>query len=291
MLPAMAVKPRIAIVGAGNLGSALAHSLQQAGYRIDEVVARPGRASLQRARSLARRAGGLGVTMTQAQIQAEVVWFCVPDGEIPKAAQSLAPRCDWKGKVAIHSSGALSSDELAVLRRRGALAASVHPLMTFVRGSRPALAGVPFALEGDAPAVRAARRIVRDLRGLPYPIRKQDKAVYHAWATFASPLLIALLAATERVAAAAGLDRKSARRRMLPILRQTLANYARLDAARAFSGPIVRGDVETVRRHLRALGGVSGAREVYLALADAAVRCLPGKHKNALRKAIQRERR
>ena len=75
-----------------------------------------------------------------------------------------------------------------------------------------------FAIEGDQKAVRAARAIVLALRGQPFAIRKQQKEAYHAWGMFASPLLTALLAAGERVAGAAGVSRKSARQRMLPIL-------------------------------------------------------------------------
>jgi predicted short-subunit dehydrogenase-like oxidoreductase (DUF2520 family) len=111
-------------------------------------------------------------------------------------------------------------------------------MMTFVRGSRPPLAGVPFAIEGDPKAARAAQTIVLELGGLPFTIRKEYKEAYHAWGMFASPLLDALLAVSERVAVAAGVRRKAARERMLPILRQTLANYARLGAAASFSGSI-----------------------------------------------------
>ena len=74
---------------------------------------------------------------------------------------------------------------------------------------------------------------------------------------------------------------------MIPILLQTLANYTSFDAARAFSGPIVRGDVETVKRHLQVLRKVPAAREVYLALAQAALRYLPSKHKAELKKALR----
>jgi predicted short-subunit dehydrogenase-like oxidoreductase (DUF2520 family) len=290
MLPGMPVKlsakPRIAMVGAGNLASALAISLRGAGYKIDQIVSRGRAASLRRARRLAREVGASSVAAALAKIEAEVVWFCVPDGAITSAAESLTGAADWKGKVALHSSGALTSDELAVLRKRGARVASVHPLMTFVRGSRPPLAGVPFAIEGDNRATRAARAIVLDLRGQPFPIRKQHKEAYHAWGMFASPLLTALLAATEHVAVAAGVRRKAAKDRMLPILRQTLANYARLGAPAAFSGPIARGDVATVGKHLRVLRGVPAVREIYIALARAALRDLPAKNRAALRKKI-----
>ena len=91
-----------------------------------------------------------------ARLDGDLVWFCVPDREIARAARQLADAADWQGKVALHSSGALASDELRGLRLRGAAVASVHPLMTFVLGSVPSLKGVPFAFEGDPAAVRVA---------------------------------------------------------------------------------------------------------------------------------------
>jgi predicted short-subunit dehydrogenase-like oxidoreductase (DUF2520 family) len=283
MLPGMRAGPRIVIVGAGNLGAALAISLHQAGYVIDQIVFRNSAASPRKGAALAKRVGARAVAIGRVTIDSDVVWICVPDGAIAQVARSLAPKADWKGRVVLHSSGALASDELAALRRRGAQVASAHPMMTFVAGSQPALAGVPFAIEGDAAAARAGRAIVQELGGKAYAIRRQDKVAYHAWGTFASPLLTALLAATEHVAAAAGINRQEAKRRMLPILRQTLANYATQDAASAFSGPIVRGDVETIRRHLRVLRRVPAAERVYAALAMAAVRYLPGKRKRQVR--------
>jgi len=105
---------------------------------------------------------------------------------------------------------------------------------------------------------------------------------------FVSPLLTALLAVSERVAGSAGVRRSAAKERMLPILRQTLANYAGLGAPQSFSGPIVRGDVETVKKHLSALRAVPEAREVYLALARAALRDLPTKNRATLGKILKR---
>jgi predicted short-subunit dehydrogenase-like oxidoreductase (DUF2520 family) len=283
----MSAKPRIAIVGAGSLASALAVALHDAGYAIDEIVSREQAASLRRARRLARQVGASAATVARARMQAEVVWFCVPDGAITGAAESLADAVEWKGRVALHSSGALTSDELALLRRRGAASASVHPLMTFVRGSRPSLVDVPFALEGDTAAVRMARRIVKKLGGRKYSIRKEDKAAYHAWGTFASPLLTALLVTGEHVAAAAGVRRKAARQMMLAMIRQTLANYAALEGAGAFSGPIIRGDIDTVKRHLRTLRSIPLAQEVYVSLARAALAYLPGKNKRTLERTLK----
>jgi len=290
MLPGMAAMPRVAIVGAGNLGSALALALGRAGYGVEAVIARSRGASLRKAKALAKQVGARAST-DLSDVRGGLIWFCVPDAEIALAARSLAGKIEWEGRVALHSSGALTSDELSVLRRRGAAVASVHPLMTFVRGSRPSLAGVPFAVEGDPAAVGVARRVVENLGGLADSIRQKDKSAYHAWGTFASPLFTALLATTERVAALAGLSRKAARRRMIPILLQTLVNYAAFGAAGGFSGPIIRGDVDTVKRHVRVLRGAPVAREVYLSLAKAALAYLPGRNKRALRRELRSARR
>jgi predicted short-subunit dehydrogenase-like oxidoreductase (DUF2520 family) len=284
MLPGMA-KPRIAIVGAGNLGTALAGSLSAAGFVIDAVVSRPNPKSLRRARALAKKVGSRA-TSDASRLNADVIWLCVPDAEIAAAAKQISEKLQWKGKIALHSSGALTSDELAPLRRRGAASASVHPLMTFVKGSQPSLPGVSFAIEGDSRAARMARRLVRDLGGGAYLIRKRDKAAYHAWGTFASPLLTTLLATTERVASVAGVNRRSARQRVLPILRQTIENYAALGAAGGFSGPIIRGDVEVIRRHMKVLKKNSVAQEVYLSLVEAALEYLPAKNKSALKRML-----
>ena len=289
MLRGMARKTRIAIVGAGNLGAALAVSLHAAGYVIDAIISRAGGKSRARAVALGRRLG-VPVLGDLSGSRANVVWFCVPDSAIGAVARATSQAFEWKGKVALHSSGALTSDELGSLRRRGAKVASVHPLMTFVRGSRPDLNGVSFAIEGDTLAVRAARGIVKGLGGHSYAIRKKDKAAYHAWGTFASPLVTALLATTERVAVAAGAKPTEVAQRMMPILRQTLANYEKVGAAAGFSGPIVRGDVETVRRHLRSLRRVPAAREVYVALASAALQYLPTKDRRSLKRLLDSSR-
>jgi predicted short-subunit dehydrogenase-like oxidoreductase (DUF2520 family) len=286
MLHVMAAKPRIAIVGPGRLGRALTLELRQAGYTISEIVSRNSAASRKKARELARKVEAHATTRDHVHLDADLVWFCVPDREIAVASRQLAPVIDWKKRIAFHSSGALASDELNGLRRRGAAVASVHPLMTFVSSSMPSLGRVPFAVEGDAAAVKAARRIVRDLGGDAFNIRKQHKAAYHTWGAFASPLLVAMLVTGEQLARNAGVSAVEAGKKMLPIVRQTIANYEALGPAGAFSGPIVRGDAEIVRKHLAVLKKVPEARQVYLALARAALRYLPARNRAMLKKAL-----
>jgi predicted short-subunit dehydrogenase-like oxidoreductase (DUF2520 family) len=289
----MASKPTVAIVGAGNLGTALSLALRDAGYRIQEIIARQDTASLARARKVAKlvshgRNSSIAVSgIREPNLRSQLVWLCVPDREIAGCAETLARNSDWHGKIALHSSGALSSLELTALKKKGASVGSIHPFMTFVRNVRPALKGVPFGLEGDRLAVRMARRIVHDLGGEPFRLAGQHKPAYHAWGGFTSPLLVAALVVAEHVAMQAGMSRFLARRRMLKIVQQTIANYFDQGPADAFSGPIIRGDVPTVQKHLQVLADVPAAKQVYLALARSALKYLPGKNKRELSRVLE----
>ncbi len=296
-------KPTVALVGAGKLAGFLAPALAGAGYRISEIIARANAGSMKRAGTLARRVGARAVTVGAAALDAELLWFAVPDGEIRRAAESLGRRAKAFGakssgarssgarasrvRFAFHASGVLGSGELASLRKAGVAVASVHPLMTFVAGVRPSLAGVPFAVEGDAAAVRSARTLVRKLGGNSFVLSSRRKAAYHAWATMASPLLVAYLVTLEEAARAARLGREQARRMSLPILRQTLENYARLGPGNSFSGPFVRGDAETVAKHLALLQRNPRTRGVYVALARAALDGLPVRNRRRLRRLLE----
>ena len=280
----------ISLIGSGNLAAALAPALKASGYRIDEIVSRKVADSRRRARRLARQVGARAVTLADARLEADVIWFCVTDDAIASTARLLALASAWQGKIALHSSGALTSDELASLRRRGAAVASLHPMMTFVPGAAPSLAGVAFAVEGDSAAVRVARRIARDLQGSVFTLRKDAKVLYHALGSFSSPMLVAALATAERVARAAGIAPRQAAAIMHPIVRRTIENYLEHGTAAAFSGPITRADLNTIRRHLDALGKVPGAREAYVALARSALLSLPVRDRKAVERILLSQR-
>jgi predicted short-subunit dehydrogenase-like oxidoreductase (DUF2520 family) len=303
--------PSIAIVGAGNLATFLAISLHRAGFNIAEIISRETPRSLRNARSLAAKIGAHGVTDKSAKLDAELVWLCVPDREIRNAALAVSERLrvlkhqssreisearlekkdsereKSRLNFAFHSSGALSSRELDPLRRAGLATASVHPLMTFVPHTNPSLTEVPFALEGDAKATGIAKQIVRKLGAKTVFVSASNKSAYHAWATLASPLFLAFLVTLEEAALAAGIKRRDARAMSLPIIRQTLENYSRLGSAHSFSGPIIRGDVQTVAKHLALLKAHSKTREVYRALAIMAIDKLPSRNKREFRRLLK----
>jgi predicted short-subunit dehydrogenase-like oxidoreductase (DUF2520 family) len=239
--------------------------------------------------ALAKRLVSRAVRLEQAGPNADVIWLCHTDDALAETAGQLARKPGWRNKIVFHSSGALSSDALAPLQRAGAHTASLHPMMTFVPGTSPRLKGVPFAVEGDRQAVAVARQIARSLGAEIFPIRKDSKVLYHALGSFSSPLVVATLVTAERVGRAAGLSRAQTRRVMSPILQQTFKNYLERGATAAFSGPIKRGDVETIRRHVRALRSVPAAQELYRALVKSAVLDLPSRQKKGLERALAGE--
>src|SRR3954470_1008354 len=210
----MKSKPSITIVGPGSLGGALAVALKNAGYPIAEVVYRRDR---KRAEVIARRCGGQAVKFEQAGFTGDAVWLTVGDDEIAATAKAISKRGRWKGKYVFHASGAFSSDELRPLKAAGANVASVHPMMSFVRSAEATFRGVTFALEGDAAANKFAAKIAKALGGTSFLLKTPDKPLYHAMGAFSSPLLVAHLAATEKIGRKLGLKAEQTRRVIAPI--------------------------------------------------------------------------
>lgn len=280
-------KATITLIGAGNLAQALGPALKAAGYKIDFVAARETASSRRRAAMLAQLLEARAQSLNDARPSSDIIWVCHTDDALAETAKLLARKPGWPGKIIFHSSGALSSDLLSPLKRKGASTASLHPMMTFVPGATPRMEEVPFAVEGDSRAVAVARRIVRDLGAESFAIKKAAKPLYHALGSFSSPLIVAALVTAERVGRGAGLTASQTRRVMTPILRQTMKNYAERGAAAAFSGPIKRGDINTVLRHLKELKRVPGASEVYRALVKSALMDLPSAKRKELMKMVR----
>jgi predicted short-subunit dehydrogenase-like oxidoreductase (DUF2520 family) len=275
-------RPTMAIIGAGNVGRVLAVALDAAGYRVVEIGTRKAAS----AKSLAKRVRAEVVELSAtAGFSADAVWLCVPDDAIATVAKQLAQgSTDWRGKIVLHASGALSSKELMALKRKGAAVGSAHPMNSFVKDSKPDLREVPFAVEGDERAVRLASALGKALDSEVFRIAPQNKVLYHAMGAFASPLLVSTLYAGERVGQKAGI--REPKRVMARILRQTVDNFLHEGSAGAFSGPIRRGDLKTVQRHLKELTRVQGTKAIYQVLAIQAVHGLPGKEKKALMKLL-----
>lgn len=268
--------PRIvSIVGAGRVGTTLGKRLRGLGWRVDAVVTR----STRTARA-ATRAIGSGVpraAVTSDILQADLVLLTTPDDALAGLARSLAKIGGraWRGKIVLHTSGALDRGLLDPLARLGAATGSLHPMQTFTGRNMPRLAGVTFAIEGDRKALSAAKEIARSLGGVPVAIAGADKPAYHATAVLAAGSGFALIEAAAQMLEKIGFTRRRALETLLPLARQMLDNVERLGPRAAWTGPLARGDFAVVARHLRSLRRFPHEfQESYAALALLAARVL-----------------
>jgi predicted short-subunit dehydrogenase-like oxidoreductase (DUF2520 family) len=234
---------RVGIVGAGRLGTALAAALREAGVAVEGPAGRG-----------------------EVPAGCDAIVLCVPDGEIPSAAATVAGAAPLVG----HTSGAT---RLTALAAAGGAAFGLHPLQTFperaadgggaagagatgAAGSEAlaAFTGAGCAVAGSTPeTLRFAVRLAETLGMTPFEIDDEGRAAYHAAASVASNFTVTLLAAAERIAAGAGLAPHEARALLAPLVRRTVDSVAQLDPERALTGPIARGDHDTVEAQRRAL--------------------------------------
>lgn len=262
-------KPSLSIVGSGRLGTALAIAMSSAGYRIEAVVTR----RPARAKKAAALIGSATSALTANELDllppSKIVLIATPDDEIAHAAQRLAgaQRNRVRGRIVLHTSGALSSDVLEPLAGIGFQVGSLHPLVSVSdpRTGPTNLRGAFYCIEGHAAAARVARAIVRDLKGRSFSISSSNKPLYHAAAVMASGHVLALFDLATEMLVECGLDPGKARQVLLPLLESTVNNLLKSDPARALTGTFARGDLATVQRHLQALSQdrLSRALEVY----------------------------
>jgi len=278
----------ISIIGAGRVGQTLAWRLRQLGWRIGAVVTQSKKTS----RAAVRKIGGgtPQARITPQTLAADVLLIATLDAALEKVAKALANfgRENCRGKIVLHTSGALDRRVLASLARRGVSTGSLHPMQTFSGRGTPQLKGVIFAVEGDRAARRTAEKIARSLGGMPVAIRGDSKPAYHAAGALVAGHALALVEAATQTLTALGFSRRRAQQALLPLIRQMLDNYQRLGPQAAWTGPISRGDFSTVAKHGQALRRYPREfRDSYAALSLLAARVLSKKPAATRKKILQ----
>jgi predicted short-subunit dehydrogenase-like oxidoreductase (DUF2520 family) len=239
-------KNSIAIAGAGRVARALGRLLVDAG---EPVVCIAGR-NLQRATEAAEFVGARRVTYDDFPPSIDRLLIAVPDGAISEVAERLALRS--RPRVALHTSGALGTDALAPLRARRTACGTLHPLQT-ISGDPSVLRGISFAVWGDAPAVKWAEQIVALAQGQVLRIAPEMRPRYHAAAVMTSNYVMALIDAGQTLLEQCGVEPEAARRALGPLIRQAVDNALTRGPVDALTGPIERGDLDTVSAHLKIL--------------------------------------
>jgi predicted short-subunit dehydrogenase-like oxidoreductase (DUF2520 family) len=237
-------------IGAGTTGTALAVRLSQKGWPVVGVSSR----TLSSARKLARRVPNCQAYHTAQELvdAAEMVFFTTPDDVIAQVCSEV----HWhKGQSVLHCSGAHSVDILEPARQLGAAVGSFHPLQTFadVDQAIENLPGSTFALEAEEPLLSTLKELTHLLNGHWVELKPGDKVLYHAGAVFACNYLVTLVKLALDLWRDFGVSSKEATRALLPLLRGTLNNIDNIGLPDCLTGPVARGDLGTIKRHLNAL--------------------------------------
>jgi predicted short-subunit dehydrogenase-like oxidoreductase (DUF2520 family) len=250
---------KIAIVGAGVLGTSLGLLLQRSGHSLVALCSR----SKRRARAAASHLGGVEVVGDPglAAMGADLVLLAVPDKEIEGvASEVVAGGALKRGAVVAHLAGGLPSDLLDVVHSAGAWRGGLHPLQTFadVDTAVRLLPETYFCVEGDPTAVETLRGLVAQIGGQVVTLSADKKALYHAGAVAASNFVVTLVDFAVGLLVQAGIPPAQALPALMPLLRGTVANLEVVGLPGALTGPIARGDTVTLERHMEALRAAPG---------------------------------
>ncbi len=262
---------RIGIIGAGKVGCALASK----GFTISGVYSR----SRESTGFLCDVIGTTFENSIQQTIRlSEVVLLTVPDSAIQlmaEAVTSYADIDDMKGKVFMHCSGALSSDVLEAISRRGGYTGSLHPIQTFAGRQEgwKGMEGICFGFEGSSQARACGDEIARAFNGTMLEIESSSKSLYHAAACILSNYTVTLSHLTGMLLDRIGIHQGEGLKAFSPLLQRTVGNILESGSINSLTGPISRGDVGVVESHIRALSiEEPEVVEVYKALGKATVR-------------------
>ena len=245
------MKPSFAIVGCGKVGTSLGWFLSKRGYPLVGVAGR----RLESARTAADiiGTGTFSDKPWEITVLADIVFITTPDDAISKTCREIISRDGIKeNAVILHCSGSLPSTILIPDKKINFHTGSLHPLQSFasIKTDRNPFRDIIAAVEGDETAVEAARGIAMDLGAVCLEIKTETKALYHAAAVVASNYLVSLMDLSFRLIAAAGITGGDAVRVLYPLVKGTLGNIEKIGIPNALTGPISRGDVETVADHL-----------------------------------------
>lgn len=242
--------PVIGIVGAGAVGTALGVALTRAGWTVAAVASRDA-ARRERFRSLVPGARGFAEAAALLD-EVELIILAVPDDVLPALAASLRM---YSGQAMIHTSGALGAEALEPAMAAGTQIGAFHPLVAFADTELAvaALHGATVAIEGDDQLIDLLSKMAGAIGATAVRLAPGTKSAYHAAAVLAAGGFIALLDAIAELGRVAGLDEAGSLAIYGRLAEQTLANARALGIARALTGPMTRGDLGTLERHLATL--------------------------------------
>lgn len=265
--------PTTFIVGAGPVATALAGALRLGGTPVLGLWAR--RAAPARAAGSTAGVAAFSSAPPDIMLEAEVVLLAVRDPVITEVAQMLiGTGLVNKRHVLLHCAGALSAKEaLGAVAGQVAGVGTLHPLAAIADGklAMRALRGTVFGIEGDEVGRDAASKLVAAMAGVVLALDGSQMAAYHAAAALASNYIVAAIDAAAAVLASAGVAPDKAAKALIPLAEGALRNISAHGTTGGLTGPVRRGDLATVSRHLDAIRDRPELAEIYRVLARRAV--------------------
>jgi predicted short-subunit dehydrogenase-like oxidoreductase (DUF2520 family) len=255
------MKSSFAVIGCGKVGRALAKQLSEAGYRPVGFSSK----SISSARQAAEISGAgerCFENSWDAAKEADILFITTPDDAIRESCRLIVENKGFsKNAVVLHCSGALASTELSSIKTSktmpDVMIGSMHPLQSFA-ASQTGASGNPFkniimAVEGDTLAVEKVRKIAVDLGAKPFTIKTEGKILYHAAAVVASNYLVTLMDLAIKLMASSGVSESEGFEILKPLIKGTLNNIETTGIPDALTGPIARGDLGIVEKHVHAI--------------------------------------
>jgi predicted short-subunit dehydrogenase-like oxidoreductase (DUF2520 family) len=245
---------KLGVIGAGIVGTALSVRLSSRGYQVIAVSSR----SQTSARKLARAVSGCQAFDNNQDVAdtAELIFITTPDDTIA----SVASEIQWhRGQSVVHCSGALTTDILEPAKELGAQVGASHPLQTFanVKQAIENIPGSTFAVEAEEPLLSTLKDMATALDGHWIELKANDKVVYHAAAVIACNYLVTLVKLAADLWQSFNIPQSQATQALLPLIRGTIRNIDTAGIPQCLTGPIARGDIETIKKHLDALQKVA----------------------------------
>lgn len=240
------------LIGAGRAGRALSLAMKQAGYTFTWIGS--GKAEDAEKLALNLNAGAYGAGFNGLSHTAGFLILAVPDGEITHTASVAASLGIIENgvTVAAHLSGALDSDVLGDLRSAGASVMAFHPAQTFTLESDPysVFKGICFDMEGDDAACALGECIAKDLGAVSVKLKPEQRILSHIAMTVASNYTVSLMNMAEEIMIKAGLSQDIAVKMLNPLFTNTARNITGSGTLNALTGPVSRGDIPVITRHL-----------------------------------------
>jgi len=248
-------KIKVAIIGCGRAGKTIGTILNKSnGYKVTAVACAHDRTAEKAARFIGKKIRHSSNILDIAR-QGEIIFITTPDDEIERTFLTL---CEKKAildnTLVIHCSGNFSSDILKSNKMPGLKTGTMHPLQTFANPGESAnrFKGTTCTYESTSPvAAKQILHIIKALHGTPVRINKMLKPIYHASGVIASNYLATLFYLAEKFLIKAGFPKKLANKALLELVEGTVKNLKSPGLPQALTGPVSRGDTDTIQTHLK----------------------------------------